>query len=111
MQRLKNNNITKIFTELIKKPKHKYPTKFSRNSYTTKSFSLSNMKYYISVWGPKLWNDFSQNKEKEIQSYTFKKNCKVKVNWNRKWSYVLLLLSFKISVFNSYSLNTDQSKS
>ena len=49
MHRLKNDNITKIFTELIKKPKHKYPTKFSKNSYTTKSFSLSNMKYCISV--------------------------------------------------------------
>ena len=46
-----NYNITKIFTELIKKPKHKYPTKFSKNMYTSKSFSLSNMKYCISVWG------------------------------------------------------------
>ena len=49
MHRLKDDNITKIFTELIEKPKHKYPTKFSKNSYTTKSFSLSNMKYCISV--------------------------------------------------------------
>ena len=49
MHRLKDDNITKIFTELIKKPKHKYPTKFSKNSYTTKLFSLSNMKYCISV--------------------------------------------------------------
>ena len=38
--RLKSNNIPKIFTELIKKPKHKYPTvsktqvsKFSKSSY------------------------------------------------------------------------------
>ena len=44
MHRLKSDNIPKIFTKLIKKPKHKYPTKFSKNSYTTKSFSLSNMK-------------------------------------------------------------------
>ena len=28
------------------------------------------MKYCISVWGPKLWNDFLQNEEKEIQSYS-----------------------------------------
>ena len=49
MHSLKNDNILKIFTELIKKPKHKYPTKFSKNSYTTKSFFLSNMKYCISV--------------------------------------------------------------
>ena len=49
MHRLKNDNIPKIFTELMKKPKHKYPTNFSKNSYATKSFSLSNMKYFISI--------------------------------------------------------------
>ena len=35
MHRFKNDNIPKIFTELIKKPKNKYTTS-------------------ISVWGPKL---------------------------------------------------------
>ena len=69
MHKLKKDNIPKIFTELIKKPKHKYSTRFSKNSYTTKSSSLSNIKYCISVRGPKLWNDFLQN-EKEIQSYS-----------------------------------------
>ena len=34
MYRLKSDNGPKIFTELIKKPKHKYSTKFSQNSYT-----------------------------------------------------------------------------
>ena len=58
MHRLKKDNISKIFTELIKKPKHKYPTNFSRNSYTSKSFSLGNMKYCTLVGGPKLWNEF-----------------------------------------------------
>ena len=56
MHWLKNDNIPKIFTELIKKPKHKYPTKFSKNSYTSKSFSLTNMKYCVLVQGSKLWN-------------------------------------------------------
>ena len=28
------------------------------------------MKYCISVRGPKLWNDFLQNEEKKIQSYS-----------------------------------------
>ena len=80
MHRLKNNNIPKILTKLIKNPKHKYPTKFSKNSYTAKSFSLSNMEYWVSVWGPKLWNDFLQNKEKEIQSYSlFQKTVKSKL--------------------------------
>ena len=56
MHWLKNDNIPKIFTELIKKPTHKYPTKFSKNSYTSKSFSLTNMKYCVLVQGSKLWN-------------------------------------------------------
>ena len=57
MHRLENDDIPKISVELIKKPKHKYLTKFSKDSYITKSFCLSNMKYCISVGGPKLWND------------------------------------------------------
>ena len=52
MSRLKNDTtVLKIFTEVIKKPKYKYPTKFSKNSYISKSFSLSNMKYSM------LWNE------------------------------------------------------
>ena len=43
MRNLRISNIPKIFTELIKKPRHKYPTKFFKNSYTSKSFSLCNM--------------------------------------------------------------------
>ena len=35
------------------------------------------MKYCISVRGPKLWNDFLQNEEKKIQSYSlFQKTVK-----------------------------------
>ena len=109
MHRLKNDNISKIFTELIKR-KHKYPTKFSKNSYTIKLFSLSNMKYCISVRGPKLWNNVLQNEEKEIQSYSlFQKTVKSKLIAIE--NEVLLILFLKSSIFNSYSLNTNQSKS
>ena len=73
--RLKSNIILKIFTELIKKPKHKSPTvsktqvsKFSKSSYIWKPFSLCNFKYCITVWGTKLCHEFLQSKEKEIQS-------------------------------------------
>ena len=110
MHRLKN--IPKVFTELIKKPKHKYPTKFSENSYTTKSFSLSNMKYCISVRGPKLWNEFLQNEEKEIQSYSlFQKTAKSKfTETENKNEFCTFDIIFQISIFDSYSLNIDQSK-
>ena len=38
------------------------------------------MKYFISVRGPKSWNDFLQNEEKEIQSYSvFQKTVKSKL--------------------------------
>ena len=40
MQRLKNDNIPKILTELIKKPKHKNLTKFSKG-VTPQNHSLS----------------------------------------------------------------------
>ena len=81
MHRLKNDNVPNIFTELIRKSKHKYATKFSKNSYTSKSFSLSNMKYCISVRGPNLWNEYLQSKEKGNPILlTFSKNCKIKVN-------------------------------
>ena len=49
MYRLKNNYIPKIFTDLIKKHPTKYPTKFSKSSYTSKSLSVSNMRYCISI--------------------------------------------------------------
>ena len=54
---------------------------------------------------------FAKRRKENSILLTFSKNCKVKVNWNRKWSYVLLILFCKLHfIFNSYSLNTDQSK-
>ena len=80
MHRLKNDNVPKIFTELIRKLKHKYATKFSKNSYISKLFSLSNMKYCNSVRRPNLWNEYLQSKEKEIRSYSlFLKTIKSKL--------------------------------
>ena len=68
-----------------KKPKHKYPTKFSKTAIP-QNHSL-----------PKLWNDFLQNEKKEIQSDSlFQKTDKSKL--------------IETENFNSYSLNTDQSK-
>ena len=40
MHKLKNDDVPKIFTELIKKLKHNYPTRFSKSSYTSESFFL-----------------------------------------------------------------------
>ena len=51
---------------LIKKPVHKYPTKLQ---FSLKSFLVNSSKYFISFRGPKVWNDFLTNEEKEINSY------------------------------------------
>ena len=69
-----------IFNNLIKKPIHKYPTKFSKNSFSLKTFFLNDSKYCISFRGPKVWNDFLTNEEKEINSYLlFSKTIKSKL--------------------------------
>ena len=50
-----NKNETPIaFNNLIKKPIHKYPTKFSKISFSLKMFFLNGSKYCISFQGPKV---------------------------------------------------------
>ena len=74
MFKLNTNQAPSIFSDLIKKPDHKYPTKFSENCFSLKHFSLKSSKYSISFRGPKIWNDFLSKKEKELQSFSlFKK--------------------------------------
>ena len=68
MYNFNKNETPIIFNNLIKKPIHKYPTKFSKNSFSLKTFFLNGSKYCISFRGPKLWNDFLTNEEKEITS-------------------------------------------
>ena len=58
-----------VFNNLIKKPAHKYPTKFSKNNFSLESFFLNGSKFCISFRGPIVWNDFLTNEEKEITSY------------------------------------------
>ena len=76
-----NNNVAPIaFHEIFTKPSHNYPTNFSYNSFSLKKCSLNSTKYSISFRGPKLWNDFLNNEEKQIRSYTiFSKNIKSKL--------------------------------
>ena len=64
-----NNHIPSIFSDLIKRPDHKYCTNFSQSNFYLKRYSLNSKKYSISVCGPKLWNDVINKAEKDIQSY------------------------------------------
>ena len=75
-----NNQITSIFSDLLKRPDHKYPKNFSQSSFYLKRYSLNSTKYSISIRGPKLWNDVINKEEKDIQSYSlFQKKIKSKL--------------------------------
>ena len=54
MYRLGNNDIPATFNDIIKKPEHKYPTKFSSSNYTLRKYSFTNSRFSISFRGPKL---------------------------------------------------------
>ena len=55
MYKLNTNQVPSIFNDLIKKPEHKYPTKFLKICFSLKAFSLKTTKYAISL---EIWNDF-----------------------------------------------------
>ena len=50
--------ISLIFSDLTEKTFHKYPANFSRLSFSLKRYYLNGTKCFISILGPKLWNDF-----------------------------------------------------
>ena len=79
MYNFNKNGTLIIFNNLIKK-QNKYPTKFSKNSFSLKTFFLNGSKYCISFRGPKVWNDVLKNEEKGINSYLlFSKTIKCKL--------------------------------
>ena len=80
MCKLNTNEVPSVFNVLIKKPEHKYPTKFSKICFSLKAFSLKTTKYVISYRGPKIWNDFLIKSEKELRSLSvFKKTINSKL--------------------------------
>ena len=70
MPKLINNQISSIFSDLIKRPDHKYPTNFSQSSFKLKMYSSNSTKYSMSIRGLKSWNDIINKEEKDIQSYS-----------------------------------------
>ena len=80
MYKLNTNQVPSIFNDLIKKPEHKYPTKFSKICFSLKVSSLKTTKYALSYRGQKIWNDFLTKSEKELQSLSvFKKTIHSKL--------------------------------
>ena len=69
-----------MFIDLIKRPDHKYPTKFSQSNFNLKRYSLNSTKYSISIREPKLWSDIINKEEKDNQCYSlFQKKIKSKL--------------------------------
>ena len=77
MHKFINNKIPPIFSYVIIKPNHKYPTNFSQSSFYLERYSLNSTECSISIRGPKLWNDVISREEKDIQNYSlFQKKIK-----------------------------------
>ena len=57
MHKFLNNQIPSIFSDLMKRPDHKYPTNFSPSRFYLKRYSLNSTKYSVSISEHKLWND------------------------------------------------------
>ena len=80
MHKFINNQIPSIFSDLIKRPDHKYSTNFSQSGFYLKKYSLNSTKCTISIRGPKSWNHVINKEEKNIQSYyLFQKKIKSKL--------------------------------
>ena len=48
-----NSDIPAIINGTVKRPEHKYPTKFSKLTYTLRKYSFINSRFSISFRGPK----------------------------------------------------------
>ena len=79
MHKFVNNQISSIFSHLIKRLDYKYLTNFSQSRFYLKRYSLNSTKYSIFIRGPKLWNDVI-NKEEKISnlSLSFKRKLNQK---------------------------------
>ena len=91
MYRLGNSDIPAIFNDIVKKPEHKYPTKFSNLNYTLSKYSFINSRFSISFRGPKLLNEILNKEKKGLECHTlFKKCVKSKLlNMENEYSYFL----------------------
>ena len=75
-----SNQIPSIFSDLIERPGHKYPTNFSQSSFYLKRYSFNSTKYSILILGAKLWNDVINREEKDIKSHSlFQRKIKSKL--------------------------------
>ena len=89
MHRINTKTAPTVFLSKFTKPSHIYPIRFSQINYAKSTHKLNRCKYRISIRGPYLWNEFLNNKEKEIKlTSSFKSTIKNKLlSLNKEISY------------------------
>ena len=65
MYKFQKNLTPKIFNNDFKSLTINITFQFSEYNFKYKTFSLTNTKYSISVWGPKIWNELLTKDEKK----------------------------------------------
>ena len=55
-------------------PSHSHPTLFSSVNYIKTKTTLRKSRFWISLRGPAIWNNFVANTEKELESSSFFKS-------------------------------------
>ena len=79
MYQIKNGTIPKIFNNNFSAIEHSYPTRFASNSFQLPRSSKTS-RFSITSRGPKLWNQFLTNDEKNSPTLTsFKRTLKNKI--------------------------------
>ena len=77
MHRIKPGESLAVFHTTFKMHSQSYPTRFSSVNYKTR---LRKSRFWISIRGPAIWNNFVSNTEKELESSSlFKPNVKTKL--------------------------------
>ena len=79
MYQVKNGIVPNIFNSNFSSVDHSYSTRFSLNSFQLPR-SLKTSKFSINIRGPKIWNQFLTNEEKNNPTIlSFKRNLKKKI--------------------------------
>ena len=79
MYQIKNGTVPKIFNNNFTSVEHSYPTRFALNSFQLPRSSKT-PRFSITLRGPKLWNKFLTNEEKNsVSLFSFKYMLKKKI--------------------------------
>ena len=80
MHKINSEAAPPAFRNRFQKVSHNYPTHFSNLNYKLPKLILNKCRFRISMRGPKIWNSFLSDFEKEIKSYSlFKLKVKAKL--------------------------------